>query len=78
MTQMLTNAKMRLMAIPSRITRMLIGQTDFQKVYTLIDDEIRAALTELSEAKYRDSIAYRRAQEKFLNTRVPDDELFST
>ena len=77
MTQMLTSAKMRLMAIPSRITRMLIGQKDFQKIYTLIDGEIRTALTELSEAKYKDSIAYRRAQGKFLKGRVPDDELFS-
>jgi len=40
LTNMLTFMKQRLLAIPSRITRVLIGQTDFKTIYAAIDNEI--------------------------------------
>ena len=49
LTNMLTAAKSRLLAIPSRVTRLVLGLTDFQKIYDLIYNEIGAVLKELSE-----------------------------
>jgi hypothetical protein len=37
------------MAIPSRVTRLLIGQTKFQVIYDLLSAEIGRALLELSQ-----------------------------
>jgi hypothetical protein len=48
LTNMLTAAKSRLLAIPSRVARLVVGLTDFQKIYDLIYAEIESALRELS------------------------------
>jgi hypothetical protein len=48
MTVMLTALKTRLLAIPSRTARLLIGKTAFQEVYALLLGEIELALKELS------------------------------
>lgn len=47
MTQMLTAFKARMLAIPSRLTRQLIGQKKFQVIYDLLMTEIELALREL-------------------------------
>jgi hypothetical protein len=47
-TNMITAAKSRLLAIPSRVARLVLGLTDFQTIYDLIYKEIEAALLELS------------------------------
>jgi hypothetical protein len=49
MTTMLTSIKSRLLSIPSRITRVLMGKTDFHDIYSIIDAEIELALRELSD-----------------------------
>jgi len=53
LTNMLTHMRQRMLAIPSRVSRLLVGLTDFQKIYTTIDDEIRGGLTQLSVANYQ-------------------------
>jgi hypothetical protein len=48
MTTMLPAVKARLLAIPSRTTRLLIGKTNFQEIFGLLYGEIELALKELS------------------------------
>jgi phage terminase Nu1 subunit (DNA packaging protein) len=45
--QLLTNFKARLLAIPARTARPLIGATNFQVIYDLLMTEIELALREL-------------------------------
>jgi phage terminase Nu1 subunit (DNA packaging protein) len=49
LTQMITAAKSRLLAIPSRVTRLLIGKTVFEEIHDLLTTEIELALRELAE-----------------------------
>lgn len=49
LTNMFTAMKSRLLAIPSRVTRLVIGQTNFQVIYDLIYTEIELALRELAD-----------------------------
>lgn len=51
-TSMFSFVRARILAIPARVSRLLVGERDFKKIYETIEHEIRAALTELSEAKY--------------------------
>ena len=48
MTNMLTAFKSRILAIPSRVSRLLVGLTDFQAIYEIVYTEIELALRELS------------------------------
>jgi hypothetical protein len=41
--------KARILALPSRITPKILGMSDRTRVETLIAEEVRAALTELSQ-----------------------------
>jgi len=63
MTNMLTATESRLLAIPSRVTRLLIGQTEFQKICDLIYGEIEMALKELSDY---DPQKFEEANEEYL------------
>src|SRR5262249_49758909 len=54
MTTMLTAVKSRLLAIPARTTRLVIGKTDFTEIYSLLYSEIELALRELSEYNPQD------------------------
>jgi hypothetical protein len=54
LTTMFSYIKQRMLAIPSRVSHGLVRATDFKTVYTTINDEIRACLTEISEAKYKE------------------------
>lgn len=47
-TNMITFFKQRMLAIPSRISRLLIGKKKFREIFSIIDTEIKAALRELS------------------------------
>jgi phage terminase Nu1 subunit (DNA packaging protein) len=68
-TQMLTAAKQRLLAIPSRVMHPLVGRTNPRETNQIVDDEIRLALTELSEGKFKNSLSYRRAHTAYLKSR---------
>jgi hypothetical protein len=59
-TTMFTSIKSRLLAIPSRVTRVLMGKTVFQEIYAIIYTEIELALRELSDY---DPNAFHRAGE---------------
>jgi hypothetical protein len=48
MTQMLTAFKARTLAIPSRVSRSLIGKTNFREIFDLLMHEIELCLLELS------------------------------
>src|SRR5262245_38503498 len=48
MTQMLTAFKARTLAIPSRVSRSLIGKTDFKQIFDIMMREIEVCLLELS------------------------------
>lgn len=45
---MVEAAKARILKIPRRVTKLILGLTDFQKIYDLIYAEIEAALREVS------------------------------
>lgn len=47
-TNMITACRARLLAIPSRISRRLVGKKHFKEIYNIIYDEIVLALKELS------------------------------
>jgi phage terminase Nu1 subunit (DNA packaging protein) len=64
MTTMLTSVKSRLLSIPSRITRVLMGKTSFQEIYAIIDAEVELALRELSDY---DPNAFARANDEYLS-----------
>jgi phage terminase Nu1 subunit (DNA packaging protein) len=49
MMTMLTALKSRLLSIPSRTTRLIIGKTNFQEIYGMIYGEIELALRELAD-----------------------------
>ena len=49
MTAMVRAFRARVLAIPSRTTRQLIGKTDFHEIHGLLEAEIESALRELSE-----------------------------
>jgi phage terminase Nu1 subunit (DNA packaging protein) len=48
LTNMLTAIKQHLLSIPSRVARLLVGLTSFQKIYDIISREIELVLRELS------------------------------
>lgn len=47
-TNMITFFKQRILAIPSRVARLLVGKKKVREIYEVIDTEIKAALRELS------------------------------
>ena len=72
MTTMLTSLKSRLLSIPSRVTRLLIGKTVFQEIHDLLQGEIELALRELSEY---DPNSFTQANEEYLSQKLfPEPE----
>jgi phage terminase Nu1 subunit (DNA packaging protein) len=63
MNTMMSTVRSRLLSIPSRITRVLMGKTVFQEIHDIIDAEIQLALRELSDY---DPNAFSRANEDYL------------
>jgi hypothetical protein len=49
LTQMITAAKGRLLAVPSRLCHCLQGKTDLAEIRQVLTDEVELALRELSE-----------------------------
>jgi phage terminase Nu1 subunit (DNA packaging protein) len=47
-TQVFTAIKNKLLAVPSRVGRLLIAKTDIVEITTLLKDEVELALTELT------------------------------
>jgi phage terminase Nu1 subunit (DNA packaging protein) len=62
-TNMITHFKSQMQAIPSRVTRLVVGQTDYQTIYELLSNEIDTVLLNLS--KY-DASEFDKASEAFL------------
>lgn len=71
LTNMFTAMKSRLLAIPSRVTRLVIGQTTFQVIYDLIYTEIELALRELAD--YNPQM-FRRQNTEYLASQGADPE----
>jgi len=75
LTNMLTFMKQRLLAIPARITQVLIGENDFKTIYAAIDNEICGALMELSVADYKQMFqAQRKAHLEKMTVGMRDGE----
>jgi hypothetical protein len=70
LTNMLTAFKARVLAIPSRVSRQLIGQTKFQVVYDLLMAEIELALREM--VAY-DHTQFAQQREAYLEAQGADD-----
>jgi hypothetical protein len=70
-TSMITACRSRLLSIPSRITRQLIGKRSFKEIYGVIYNEIVLALRELSGY---DARKFSRQSEEFLKRNGDDDE----
>lgn len=71
LTTMFTAMKSRLLAIPSRVTRLVIGQTTFQVIYDLIYSEIELALRELADYKPQ---MFRQQNTEYLASQGADPE----
>lgn len=69
LTQMLTAFRQRTLAIPSRVMHRLLGLTNARQANQIVDDEIRLALNELSEGKFKDSVEFRRAKTAYVESR---------
>lgn len=63
-TSMITACRSRLLSIPSRITRQLVGKRSFKEIYSIIYTEITLALRELSGY---DAKKFRRQSDQFLS-----------
>lgn len=62
-TTMLTFFRSRMLSIPARVSRGLVGQRDFKKIFETIQDEIHGALKELSESTVQDAMMEARKPE---------------
>jgi phage terminase Nu1 subunit (DNA packaging protein) len=75
-TQMITACRSRLMAVPSRVMFQLVGVTDSRKANQIVDTEIRRALLEFSEGKWRKTVEFLKAEAAYLRAQgLPDDEI---
>jgi phage terminase Nu1 subunit (DNA packaging protein) len=75
LTTMITACKARLLAMPSRVMHQLVGRTDPRETNKIVGDEIYSALTELSEGKWRNSVNFRREQERYLKSLDVTEEM---
>jgi len=76
LTHMITACKQRLLAIPSRVMHRLLGLTNAREANQIVDDEIRLALTEVSEAKWKNTVEFLQAQAAYLREQgLQDDEI---
>jgi len=75
-TSMITACRQRLLAVPSRTMFQLVGVTDARKANQIIDDEIRLALTQFSEGKWKQTVEFLEAEATYLRGQgLPDDEI---
>jgi phage terminase Nu1 subunit (DNA packaging protein) len=70
MTNIFTAVKAKLFSIPSRVTLLLIGKTNFQEIFDLIMREIEAACSELVEIN---AAMFARENDQYLASLVPND-----
>ena len=69
-TNQLSACKSRLLAIPSRVTRLLVGKTKFKEIFEIIMTEIRLALRELTGY---DRNAFKRQAAEYLERQTETD-----
>jgi phage terminase Nu1 subunit (DNA packaging protein) len=60
LTNMLSYMRSQVMALPSKVTRLVLAQTDFATVYRVLEEHVRLCLNELSEANYAEAMAAQR------------------
>lgn len=70
-TTMITACRSRLLAIPSRISRQLVGKKNFKEIFDIIYKEIELALRELSGYNAR---TFARSSDRFLRENGADDD----
>jgi phage terminase Nu1 subunit (DNA packaging protein) len=63
----ITGARAQLLAIPSRVSRLLIGETDHRRIHEILRDEIEAALRNISELREGDLRKQRRKHVRALS-----------
>jgi phage terminase Nu1 subunit (DNA packaging protein) len=68
-TQIFTGIRAKLLAIPSRTARLLIGKTDFGEIVSVLQAEVELALTELVAI---DRSMFQSATEQYLATLLPE------
>jgi phage terminase Nu1 subunit (DNA packaging protein) len=69
MTQRDSAIKAQILALPSRVARLLVGKTDFQEIYNLLMAEVVALLENLSGYDPR---AFTKANEEYLARLFPE------
>jgi len=63
-TWIFSSVPQRMLANPSRVSWQLVGVKDFREIHTVINNEIRSGLSELSVRSYREkSKAWRKARD---------------
>jgi hypothetical protein len=75
LTSMITACKQRLLAIASRTMHQLVGRTSAMECNQIVDTEVRGALTELSEAKWKKSVEFRKSQTAYLRSQGFPEEV---
>jgi excisionase family DNA binding protein len=73
-TQMITACRQRLLAVPSRVMHQLVGVTDARRANQIVDDDIRLALTEFSEGKWKQTIEFLEAEAAYLRSQGLSDD----
>jgi phage terminase Nu1 subunit (DNA packaging protein) len=68
-TQIFTGIRAKLLAIPSRTARLLIGKTDFGEIVSVLQAEVEFALTELVAV---DRSMFQSANEQYLASLLPE------
>jgi phage terminase Nu1 subunit (DNA packaging protein) len=68
-TQIFTAIKNKLLALPSRLARLLIGKTDFGEIVGILKDEVELALTELTTI---DRSMFAAQNEQYLASLLPE------
>jgi hypothetical protein len=74
LTSRITGARAQLLAIPSRVSRLLIGETDHRRIHEILYGEIEAALRNVSELSEADLVKQRRKHLKALSANNGHDK----
>jgi hypothetical protein len=66
---MLSAFRSRCLSIPSRTMHALVGVKNAMEANQIVEREVRVALTELSEGKFKQSLEFREAQSRYLESK---------
>ena len=74
MAEMLTNFKVRLMAIPAKLSPVLAGMNDRTKIYKLLQEAVEEGLNELSDFPTAFSLEIEEEGENGKESKEEDEE----